>query len=84
MHTDKEEPAGDWHPATGHTDGDSIPAGVAAVAKHLETLRAKFALRGHELHVTPTGYFVTRWSLTRELPTMADVHAFLTQIGGST
>lgn len=83
MHTDQRKPAGDWHPATGHTDGAMVPAPDADVLKEVNTLRAQLALRGHSLHVTAHGYSVERWGLTRDLATLDDVRAFLAQIGGA-
>lgn len=83
MHTDEKKPAGDWHPEVGHTDNGSIPALQSNVAKELATVQAQFALRGHELHRAADGFYVTRWGLTRTLPTLADVRAFLAQIGGA-
>ena len=61
---------------------------TAATDKDFATLRAQFALRGHELHraEAPDGrvsYWTTRWGLTKPLVDLAAVHDFLRQIGGS-
>jgi hypothetical protein len=58
----------------------------ATADKEFASLRAHAALRGHELHRSnpadgPTRYWVSRWGLTRELPSIQDVRAFLRQIG---
>lgn len=50
------------------------------------TLRAQLALRGYCLTRSdsddgPTRYYVSRWSLVRELHDLATVGAFLQQIG---
>jgi len=55
--------------------------------KRFATLRAQLALKGHVLNRThrddgPVVYWAERWGLVRNLPTIADVQRFLTQIGG--
>lgn len=60
----------------------------ATADKEFATLRAQAALRGHELHRSnpadgPTRYWASRWGMTRELPSIQDVRAFLRQIGTS-
>lgn len=60
-----------------------VIAQAAAVLKDVETLRAQFALRGHGLHQSGTGYYVERWGMVRDLPTLEDVRKFLAQIGGA-
>lgn len=62
-------------------------AQTAAADKEFFTLRAAAALRGHALHRSdpadgPVKYWATRWGVTRDLPTIEDVRAFVRQIGG--
>lgn len=83
MHTDKRKPAGDWNPATGHTDDAIVPANAGDALKSVEALRTELALRGHTLRIMAFGYSVERWGLRRELATVDDVRAFLAQIGGA-
>ena len=52
------------------------------------TLRAQLALQGYCLTRSnsvdgPTLYYVSRWSLVRELRDLAAIGAFLRQIGGA-
>ena len=59
----------------------------SATEKDFSTLRAMAAMRGHQLHRSnpadgPLTYWATRWGVTRELPTIEDVRAFVRQIGG--
>ena len=54
--------------------------------KRFATLRARLALAGFELSRTdasdgPMRYFVTRWSLVRELHNLTAVQAFAEQVG---
>ena len=56
--------------------------------KQFTTLRALFALRGHELHRTgptdgPQSFYAERWGMVRYLPTLDDARRFLVQIGGT-
>lgn len=56
--------------------------------KAFETFRAECALRGYALARShpadgPTIYWASRWGLSRELRTLAEVEAFVQQIGGS-
>lgn len=56
--------------------------------KAYETLRAECALCGYSLARShpadgPTIYWASRWGLSRELRTLAEVEAFVQQIGGS-
>jgi len=55
--------------------------------KEFASLQAAFALRGHELTKTEStdgsvSYYACRWGLSRHLPHMEAVKAFLHQIGG--
>lgn len=61
---------------------------TAGADKSFATLRAKFALRGHELHRTHmpdgrTSYWTARWGLTKPLADLEDVRDFLRKIGGA-
>lgn len=55
--------------------------------KRLATLRAAFALRGHELVAapdsSPPAFRAGRWGLWRDLRDLDEAQAFLRQIGGS-
>jgi hypothetical protein len=56
--------------------------------KRFATLRAELALKGYSLsHAVaadrPAHYYVTRWSLVRELRDLAAVAQFLVQVGGA-
>lgn len=56
--------------------------------KRFATLRAHLALKGYSLHRTaaddgPVRFYVTRWSLVRELPDIAAVRAFAEQVGAT-
>ena len=60
---------------------------TAATDKDFATLRAQFALRGHELHRAQApddraSYWTTRWGLTKPLADLEAVREFLRQIGG--
>ncbi len=60
---------------------------TAAADKDFATLRAQFALRGHELHqaYAPDGrvsYWTTRWGLSKPLADLEAVREFLRRIGG--
>lgn len=61
-------------------------ADCAATAKAFEMQRARLALRGFELHIVDDGegstaYLVRRWSMSRTLPSLADVQAFAERAG---
>lgn len=67
-----------------------MAAGIECTApdsKELATLRAQFALAGHELlnsnrtDGTPC-LVATRWGMARELADLDEARAFLRQIGG--
>lgn len=57
-------------------------------AKEFSTLQAVAALQGFQLNRleddfgAPT-YLVSRWALTKDLPSLAAVRAFLVRVGGS-
>lgn len=53
--------------------------------KKFETLRAKLALRGYEVHRTDHGAFIVRkWGLTRTCSGLDEAEAFALQAGCST
>jgi hypothetical protein len=62
-----------------------VPPRVAD--KHIATLAAEFALRGHALrtdsHAEQTLYIVSRWGQSRTFSHLNDVDALLGQIGPS-
>lgn len=83
----KETPTGDGNP----TAGEAIKRREFLTAntpdKVFENLRAGYALRGYELHQTdptngPVTYWIERWGLVRQLPTLHESALFLAQIGG--
>jgi hypothetical protein len=56
--------------------------------KAIETLRARAALRGYALHLIDAGgeraeLLICRWNLSRTLPDVAAVEAFLAQAGAT-
>jgi hypothetical protein len=68
------------------TSFQTAMAGAAQqCAKTLKTLRARAALRGYSLHQFPLaegdGFMVSRWNLSRTLPDLASVEAFLDRAG---
>jgi hypothetical protein len=85
--TTKKMPTGDGYPtAGGAINALDFPTGQPP-RKVFETLRAAFALRGHTMHRSdasdgPVTYWVERWGLVRQLPTLHDAALFLVQIGG--
>lgn len=54
--------------------------------KELDSLKAQFAFKGHELYVVTKGeasyYEVRRWGQCRTCSTLHDLQGFLAQIGG--
>lgn len=72
------------------TDRGNCAASEITVAsgKAFETMRAKLAMRGFELHIVDDGeggaaYLVRRWSMSRTLPDLATVQAFAEKVGAS-
>lgn len=68
--------------------GPGVSAPATSTDKHISSLRAAFALAGHELHVIRLAdgrhYFeVRRWGSARMFSSLHGVQAFLTQIGGA-
>ncbi|UST54922.1 hypothetical protein NF681_06960 [Comamonadaceae bacterium OTU4NAUVB1] len=67
----------------GDTPGASTPADL----KQLATLRARFALLGHELRVVTKSdsmfYEVHRWGQSRHCSTIHDLEGFLAQLTGA-
>lgn len=50
--------------------------------KAASTLRAELALQGHQLHrLAGGGWLVSRWGLSRELPSLHAVRTFARQVG---
>jgi hypothetical protein len=67
-------------------DADSARAAIARHDKLISTLRARAALAGITMHVVADehgrgAYLLTRWCLSRELPDLRAVGAFLDQVG---
>lgn len=90
MHTDKKTPAGSANYPAGNTDAGMVPETGAAGALSAEgfaSLRAAFAMRGHDLRRHAGngsgGLYAARWGLVRYLPTPDDARRFLAQIGGA-
>jgi len=72
--------------SAGMTEQGQILGACSANDKEFSTLRAQAALRGHGLHRSspqdgPVIYWVTRWGVTRDLPNIDAVRAFIRQIG---
>lgn len=86
MSTDNmKKPTGDANHPAGSTDRASV-CDAPATNKEFATLRARAAMRGHELHRSnpadgPARYWASRCGMTKELRTLQDVHDFLRQIG---
>lgn len=49
--------------------------------KRLATLKAQFALRGFAVHEARDGFLVSRWNLTKHLPTLDDLERFARVVG---
>jgi hypothetical protein len=64
-----------------HQDAEACRAARDAHDKHLSTLRAKFAMRGYELHIVSDGFYITRWGMGRTARTLTDLEAFAAQVG---
>jgi hypothetical protein len=88
MHTDNtpsEKPTGDGNPTAGNTDSQPVSNPVDA-DKVFHSLRAAYALHGHELHRTdPTDgtvtYFSRHWGRVRSVPNIAAAQWLLERIG---
>lgn len=83
----KEMPTGDVHPTAGNTINELNFPTERRGDKAFSTLRAAFALRGHNLHRNdpvdgPASFWAERWGLVRYLPTIDAARQFLEQIGG--
>ena len=72
----------------GGTDGanSAASAAVGEADKAFTTLRAMLALRGFALDIVSDGhggtaYMVHKWSMSRALPDMPAVRAFVEQVG---
>lgn len=50
-------------------------------AKRLATLTAQFALRGFAVHEVRDGFLVSRWNLTKHVPTLDDLERFGRVVG---
>ncbi len=89
MHTDttqKEKPTGDGNPTAGHTDPHTVTK-QESPDKEFSNFRAAYAMRGYCLYRTnpddgAVSYWVERWGLARDLPTIDEVRRFLESIGG--
>ena len=79
-----ECPAATGQNAEQSTDTRSVTPAffLSNEAKEFATLRAQFAMRGHELHAAGEGYVVSRWNLSRFFTDLQGVEAFAQQIGG--
>ena len=85
------DPGSDEAPELAGTDASGVrdsehgdPASDPTVGKAFETLRARAALAGFALDAIEADdgarvFVITRWALTRELPGLGDVEAFLTR-----
>jgi hypothetical protein len=62
-------------------DAEACRAARDAHDKFISTLRAKFAMRGYELHIIGDGFYITRWGMGRTAHTLADLEAFAAQVG---
>lgn len=82
-----EAPAADTARGFGgiaQTVSQQSTAPTAALRKALETLRAKLALRGYELHELADGsLMVSRWNLSRPLSSIEAAEAFARQVGAA-
>lgn len=86
MSTDMKKPTGDANHPAGSTDARSVRDAQQA-DKEFSTLRARAAMRGHELHRSnphdgPVRYWVSRWGMARDLQSIEAVRDFVRQIGG--
>lgn len=87
MSTDNmKKPTGDANHPAGSTDRASV-FDTPTTDKEFFNLRARAAMRGHELHRSnpadgPARYWASRWGLARDLRTLQEVREFLAQIGG--
>lgn len=64
-----------------------VTAPAQDVPKEFETLRARFALAGHQLFMLDPasgsgGFLVSRWGHCRSLATYSDAERFLAQVSG--
>lgn len=85
--TKKEKAAGGSYTTTATTINDLDCPTKKRQGKAFTALRAAFNLKGHALHRTdpadgPVTFWVERWGLVRQLPTIDAVRRFLEQIGG--
>lgn len=65
--------------------GHEPKASEPASAKTLSTYQARFALLGYELrNGSRDAYEVSCWNQFRVCRSIADLHGFLTQLGGAT
>ena len=67
-------------------DVDTDRAAVEQTDKAFATLRAKLAMRGHQLHIIDDGhggaaFMVSRWCMSRTLPNLAAVQDFAVRVG---
>jgi len=56
---------------------------VDTASKHYENLRAIAAMRGHCLNRHGNVFLISRWGHCKQFDSLAEVEAFLIQIGGS-
>ena len=85
--TQKEVPTGEGNPTAGNTINEWNFPTERHCDKAFSTLRAAFALHGHNLHRNDpvngsVSFWVERWGLVRQLPTIDAMRRFLEQIGG--
>lgn len=85
--TQKEMPTGDGYPTAGNTINALDFPTEQHCDKAFSTLRAAFAMHGHNLHRNepadgPVIFWAERWGLVRYLPTIDAARQFLEQIGG--
>jgi len=56
---------------------------VDTIGKHYENLRAIAAMRGHCLNRHGNVFLISRWGHCKQVDSLAEVEAFLIQIGGA-
>ena len=82
--TKENAPATDRGAENEHRNSEGTLNGDQAQRKRLATLRAALARKGFELVPTAIGTFiVSRWNLTRELQTEAEIEGFARQVGAA-
>lgn len=66
-----------------NVEGTGIVSPQASDAKRIATVRAKAALIGCTLHMLDgSAFLLSRWGMSREFSTLAEVEALLRRMGG--